>query len=413
MSYKKSALLLCIIILLFEMTVAFIGKINTREPWGDELRFYATIIDFGNSLTVDLLQHYNQMSTPLPFMMYAWWGKLFGFELFTLRIFSIILAFLTYLLFHRILYEKLTNKRFALYGTLFFMIHPYMVGLSIFVFTDTLAILFLLLGYYAFDKEKFALGIISLALAILCRQYMLFFLPPVFIYYALRLMPTRAFITSIVPALPYFLLIIFWGGTSPDNEFRNIYLNDGFSFQLNILFLYISLLFLYLLPFYFMTIKYFYKNKMILGSALAVSFLYFLCPIQPSIYSQDIGVYTVGLFHRALKFMIQSDTVIQGIFYLAVLLGLPVLFTFIKEVGSTFQKSNNSILFFSHAVFIFRLGEIFHANPPFCNTTITFVNRRQIYTSIILIVTFPNYGLAKINKINPPTILNIAGGFLL
>lgn len=356
-NYKKSALILFIIILLFEITVAIVGDISKREPWGDEIRLYDSVLVFGDGLSLDLLKHYRQMSTPLPFIMYAWWGKIFGSDLFTLRIFSIILALLTYLLFHRILFERLTNKRFALFGTLFLMIHPYMIGLSIFVFTDMPAILFLLLGYYTLGKDKFYLSAFFIALAILCRQYILFFLPAMFIYYAVQFNKTKSLspiAASILPALPYFLLILLWSGTSPDNEYRALYLSEKFSFHIDNLFLYISLLFLYLLPFYFFTIKRFFTNKKIIGTSLCLSLLYFLYPIQPSVYSQNIGVYTVGLFHKAFKYVIDSDNIIQVMFYITVLIGLPVLLTFVKEIYNSLRhKEHNQALLLNLIIIFF------------------------------------------------------------
>ncbi len=339
--YKKSALILFTIITLFEIAVALIGDIQNRAAWGDEVRLYASVLNFGDGLTLDLLTHYRQMSTPLPFIIYAWWGNLFGFELFTLRILSILIALITYMLFHRILFEQLRNKSFALIGTLFLAVHPYMVGLSIFVFTDMPSILFLLASFYALTKKNFYLSALFLTLSILCRQYILFALPPIFIYYALQYNQTKSLkplITSILPALPYFALILLWGGTSPDNEYRAMYLSQQFSFHIDNFFLYVALLLIYLLPLYFFTHNYFYSNKKILGISFVISLLYYYFPIQPAIYSQDIGVYTVGLFHKVLKFIISSDNIIQVIFYLLVLLGLPILLTIIKEIYTAINK---------------------------------------------------------------------------
>ncbi len=355
-TYKKSALILLVLILLFEITVAVYGDISTRKPWGDEIRLYASVLNFGEGITLDLITHYRQMSTPLPFIIYAGWGHLFGFDLFTLRILSIIIALLTYMLFHRILFQQLKKKSLAVIGTLLLVVHPYMVGLSIFVFTDMPAILFLLLGYYTLQKKKFYLSALFIALSILCRQYILFFLPPMFIYYALQYRETKSIhgmVASILPALPYFLLVLLWGGTSPDNEYRALYLNEQFSFHIDNFFLYVSLLFLYLFPFYFFTIKRFFAQKKILSLSFVLSLLYYFYPIQPSVYSQDIGVYTVGLFHKALKYMINSDTAIQVIFYISVIFGLTVLLTFIKEIYISFQKKEHNQTFFLNLIILF------------------------------------------------------------
>lgn len=336
-TYKKSALTLLMIIILFEVTVAFIGNIADRPGWGDEVRFHETIIKFGDSITLDKLKQYHQMSTPLPFIIYAYWGRLFGFDLFPLRILSIILAILTYMMFHRILYETTGNNKLSFLGTLFLVVHPYMVGLSIFVFTDMPAILSLLISYWGLRNNRYLIFTIFLTLSILSRQYMLFIIPAIIVYDFMnwiknkKISDFKTTLASFIATIPYLLLILFWGGTSPDNDLRQLYLTDGFFFKFNVLFLYIALLFVYLLPYYFFTWRRFYKDKIILGLSLLISFLYFLFPVTPSKYSVDIGVLTVGLFHKGLVYLFNSNTIIQIIFYISVLLGLPILLTFIKE----------------------------------------------------------------------------------
>ena len=354
-SYKKSAIIIFLIILSFELFVSLVGDIRTRVAWGDEVRLYASVLKFSGGISLDLLTHYRQMSTPLPFMIYAWWGKIFGLELFNLRILSIIIALLTYMLFHFILFQKLKNKKLALFGTLFLVIHPYMIGLSIFVFTDMPAILFLLVGYCALEKKQNTIAVIAFALSILCRQYMLFILPATFLY-LYESKPhqiIKASLISIAPALPYFALILLWGGTSPDNEYRALYLNQPFSFHINVFFLYISLLCIYLAPFYYFLRMTFYKNRFILLSSLCISALYFFFPIDAAQYSKDIGVFTVGLFHKAFKYIFHYDIIIQAIFYGAILIALPVLITFVKDSYTALIKKEMNETIFLNLIIIF------------------------------------------------------------
>ena len=354
-SYKKQALIIFSIIISFEIIVALIGDIRTREAWGDEIRLYASVLNFSDGVSLELLTHYRQMSTPLPFILYAWWGNLFGLELFNFRILSIIIAICTYMLFHYILFEKVKNKKLAVYGILFFVIHPYMVGLSIFLFTDMSAILFLLVGYCSIEKKKYTIAIVAFALSILCRQYMLFILPAIFLYlYSSK--PNqliKSALIAITPALPYFALIILWGGTSPDNEYRALYLSQPFAFHINVFFLYVSLLCTYLIPFYYFLGKTFYKNKHVLISSLLLSILYFFFPIDAAQYSKDIGVFTVGLFHKAFKYIFHSDLIIQLIFYISIVFALPLLITFIKESYLAFINKKMDEIIFLNVIIIF------------------------------------------------------------
>ena len=107
-----------------------------RPYWGDEIHFVETINRFGKNMGLNTIKHYNEMSTPLPFMLYALWGRIFGFEIHILRILSVIIAVATYILFHWLLFLIFGNIKVASLTSAFLVLHPYMVGFSVFVFTD-------------------------------------------------------------------------------------------------------------------------------------------------------------------------------------------------------------------------------------------------------------------------------------
>ena len=363
MGMKKSykyLLALSLIIMIFEIIVAYIGEIQTRQPWGDEIRLYASVLNFGDNFSFDLLKHYRQMSTPLPFIIYALWGKLFGFELFTLRILSILIAISTYLLFFNILYLETDNIKLSIVSTLFLVVNPYMVGLSIFVFTDMPTIFFLLLAYYAMRKQQMYLFTISLACSILCRQYILYVIPAFLIYFGYKYLIEKNKIdikwvsATLASLIPYGLLIILWGGTSPDNEYRAMYLTDGFYFHIDNFYLYTALLFIYLLPFYFFLSDKFYSSLKIMIPAAFCSLGYYYFPISPSKYSIDIGVYTVGLFHKVLVFLQIPTGMIEIIFFASTLLGLPILFTILSvSIKKLSEKNFDSKLLLSLLILFF------------------------------------------------------------
>src|SRR5437667_2479703 len=56
----------------FESLVVLLGL--GRPYWGDEAHFVQTIRRFADGITLDTLRHYPEMSTPLPFVLYAVWG---------------------------------------------------------------------------------------------------------------------------------------------------------------------------------------------------------------------------------------------------------------------------------------------------------------------------------------------------
>src|SRR5262245_29181081 len=105
-----------------------------RPLRGDEPHFVETIVRFGTSpLSLDLLAHYNEMSGPVPFVLYGTWGRIFGFEPQSLRLFSIGVAVFTYVFLYLFLQSESGNTRLALGGTAFVALHPYMLYLSLFI----------------------------------------------------------------------------------------------------------------------------------------------------------------------------------------------------------------------------------------------------------------------------------------
>jgi hypothetical protein len=168
-NYHKSLVLLFVLLLIFEGIVFYFGV--NRPYWGDEIHFVDTINRFGKDMSISTIKHYNEMSTPLPFIMYSVWGRIFNFNIQTLRIFSVIIAFVTYLLFHKLIFSIFNNSKIAIFATFFIVMHPYMVGLSIFVFTDMLAILFIVLSCVSIRNKNPIILLISLACGLLCRQY--------------------------------------------------------------------------------------------------------------------------------------------------------------------------------------------------------------------------------------------------
>jgi hypothetical protein len=90
-NYRPSFIYFLIAFIIFESIVVIAGDLN-REPWGDEYHFVQTVKQFGTNFSIETLTHYNEMSGPLPFIIYSLWGRVFGFDLFILRLLSILIA---------------------------------------------------------------------------------------------------------------------------------------------------------------------------------------------------------------------------------------------------------------------------------------------------------------------------------
>ncbi|MEW5993728.1 MAG: hypothetical protein AB1744_04950 [Candidatus Zixiibacteriota bacterium] len=352
--YRHSLIAFLVFLIVFQTAVIAIVGLD-RPLWIDEEHFVQTIRQFGEGISPTLLKHYNEMSTPLPFILYALWGRLFGFDIHVLRILSVIIALATYLCFHRLLSMVLDNSRVVFLAAVFLVIHPYMIGFSIFVYTDMLPIFLVILAFvFVFSRNAIGFGIAS-ACALLCRQYYVF-LPLAAVLFSLagifpaqnRARPPagfalKMFVASLLSPAPLGLLMLYWQGPAPQNEFSRSYLAQGLSFHPSHVTLYISLLFIYLLPIVLVYGRRLYENRVVLIISLCASFLYWSAPVGVSRIATTAGIETVGLLHRFLRSIWSIEVFAQTIFYLGFLLGLPIVLTAAKD---TYQRLRNRDLTF-------------------------------------------------------------------
>lgn len=327
-------------LILFVFLFAYVGVealFNLNRPyWGDEEHFAATVRQFGKELTVETIRHYEEMSTPLPFVMYAVWGHFFGFETQTLRIFSIILACLTYISLYHLLLSVFNNAKIALLTTAFVALNPYMLAFSIFVFTDMAAMLFLIICCIAVKDQNPILFAVSSAAGLLSRQYFAFLTVAAGEYYLIRLQHaerTKAIlmqISALISFLPLLALFWIWQGPNPDNSVKRLYEDELFRFHPNSLTLYIVMIFIYLLPLVLLKWNSFFTGFKSVMIAFAASWLYWWAPVSPSKASVEIDVDTVGVFHRALRSVLGSQLE-QLIFFLSFFLGLIIVLSLTRD----------------------------------------------------------------------------------
>ncbi len=348
--YLRSFLLILIILVVFE--VLLVSVVGLHQPyWGDEAHFVKTVRQFGNEISVSQLQHYNEMSTPLPFILYAAWGHVLGFDIATLRIFSLIIALITYLVFFHLAFSIFKNPGTAILITLFLLIQPYLIGLSIFVFTDMLMMLFLILGILAVRNSRPYLFSFAAAGGLLCRQYFAFFILAAGIYFLARLVLQKnkqsAFmlISTFLSTLPLIFLFILWKGFSPQNNMKALYLNERLHFHPDFLVLYISLFAVYLFPVIIYRWRSIYGNIRILAASVLVSGIYIFFPVYASKPAVAVNVLTVGFFHRLVRAIVGTGAD-QFVFYAAFLLSLPVVISIIRDGWRRVGKRDFDFLFF-------------------------------------------------------------------
>jgi hypothetical protein len=117
------------------------AAVRSRPPWGDEAHFLGTVRLFGQGISVDLLRTYPEMSAPLTYVLYAAWGRLAGFGTPELRLLSPVIASATGLLWFAFLKDHLRSRLAVSMSLATLVLNPYFIGLSVFVFTDMLALL--------------------------------------------------------------------------------------------------------------------------------------------------------------------------------------------------------------------------------------------------------------------------------
>ncbi len=401
--YHNSLILLIIFLIIFEGLVIYIAL--PRPYWGDERHFVATIMTFGEEMNLNTLKHYKEMSPPLPFILYAYWGKIFGFELYKLRFFSILIAFITYLLFHYLLFRIFENGIIALLSSIFLIIHPYMIGLSIFVFTDMLAIMFLLFALYGIIKNNWIIYTLAAISTLLSRQYTIFFILASGIYYLLHFLRNKEehiskkeallmILANGLAIIPLLALFIFWKGASPESETKYIYINEAFTFHISFLILYISQLFIYLLPLILLSYKYIY-NKKILISSLIVSSIYWFFPITPCKLAIEANVFTIGFFHRFLRIIFKNLFLEQIVFYLTLLFALPILYYILKD---TYLKIKEEKFNFTFLLNLFILSFLIIMPFSYLCWEKYFLPILPFTIIRILLIRFPNIQLNYLHK---------------
>lgn len=352
-SYFRSLFVFVGLIVIFQILVLwvvhprFINLVVTE--WSDEQHFLETIRLFASGLTLDNLKHYEDMSGPLPFLVYALWGKIAGMGLLSLRGLSILLFVATLLIFHRLAYLVSGDGRLALGAGVLLMLNPYMAGLSFLIFTDMPTLFFLVLLCHAIYRSWHPSVFLFCACVLLSRQYGVF-LPIAGIMYAVFRFPqdksVRRLITTVGTfcgaMLPLMALMVLWGGLCPDSNIRRIYAAETLRFHPSFLVLYTGTLFLMAFPLLLFHMKRIYGNANVLMGSFALSWFYWLMPVRATQYALDIGLHTVGIFDRLLELTVGisvwRDIVFQALFFL----GLPVLYYFARSVIQSALKKKVS-----------------------------------------------------------------------
>lgn len=323
--------------------------IGLNHPfWTDEHHFYTTIKLFYESISINNLKHYNEMSTPFPFIIYSLWAKIGGLNLAWLRILSIIVALLTYLMFFKVLINNQFNKRKAAFSTIFISLNPYMIGTSFFVYTDMITVFCIVTSIYFFQKNNIVMVSICCAFALWCRQYAVYYIGSLCIYYFLQYVKNKqiqSFWNSIIIGSSIFSLVpllFLWRDLSPVNDLKSLYLDKTLFYQFNGLSAYVISIAIYCFP---LVCIYLFKNRQMFNIYsiflfVVFSFYYVFFPIAPSECGIEAGFINIGFADKILHKLISNVSLIHIIYQVLFCLGLTCIW--ILYVNA--KRSNLSLL---------------------------------------------------------------------
>ncbi|KQS32679.1 hypothetical protein [Dyadobacter sp. Leaf189] len=170
-SKKRNATLFLVILFI---AVFFLKQRFTVSLYQDEFHYLPTAVYFSPEPipSIDLLKSYNELNTPIPFILGGWVVSLFGESIQALRLLTFVFSFGLLMLF--VWNSPQKSKRFWLcLGGLLLFPNYYLV--SVYYYTDIFAMFFVLAGIVAYIKRVHWAGMLLFAAAVCCRQYMLAF----------------------------------------------------------------------------------------------------------------------------------------------------------------------------------------------------------------------------------------------
>lgn len=322
--------------ILYELLCYFF--IVLKKPiTGDEHHFYETIVNFSKNLTLGAIVSYDELITPLTFIIYGWFAKTFGTDLHTVRIVSLIIGFLTHILFF-VLMKDILRKPFIYWGLfVIWLLNPYILGFNGLVFTDGLSNLLIISFLFAIYKNHYAFAFLASALLIYTRQYNILIVGAAGIYYlflalkgqGLNLKMLLSLALGSATIIPLFIM---WRDFSPVGAMSDKLAAVPFMFYAESLPVYVYCIFIFVLPISAVIIWYSKISKREWYLIIILTLFYYnLFPVAPSFIAVQDGFYTVGLFDKLVTLIFGNSLVKHLTLYLSCLFGSVLFYLFVKE----------------------------------------------------------------------------------
>lgn len=310
----------------------------------DEEHFIATIEFFGNNYQPGTALDYPEMTGPLFYYVYALWGKMSGFSPDNLRILNLLLSAVTFILMYVLYGRVLRDLKIVLSGMILLLLNPYYAGLSMHVFTDMSALLFIVLIALAVYLRNPSLLLISTACALLTRQYSVFLVISAAVYFFLLYrvrgrFRTGSFIALLCGVFPILALMLLWKGAAPPSGILRWVIDDGSVYRLRYIYIYIIFMTISLLPVLIYAYRTLLKNGLNILAGFLLSLTYFFLPVRSSFVTlEQTGRTTVGLMHGFMRGLLNNSHLEQFFLWIFCWAGFVTLLhmirTDIKRMGS-------------------------------------------------------------------------------
>jgi DIE2/ALG10 family len=189
------------------------------EPTRDEVHFWATTLQFTASPipTIELLRSYNELNTPVPFMVWGWIEWAGGGGIVAGRLFNLLLSAAVLFLIGCAGPAGSWRPVLAAVGLAAF---PYFLGTGVLLYTDMPAAAAVVAGVMLHGHGRHAWSAVCFALAIASRQYMIAF-PLALAAHELwsrragEARPVIAWIAPLLAALTLAGWVALFGGLAP------------------------------------------------------------------------------------------------------------------------------------------------------------------------------------------------------
>ncbi|MCE7042231.1 hypothetical protein [Dyadobacter sp. CY312] len=223
-------------LLLLFIAVFFLKDNFNGALYQDEHHYLTAAVTFSKEPipSIHLLKSYNELNTPIPFILGGWVVSIFGENIQYLRLLTFGVSFLLLMTFVWSAPNKSRRFFICLAGLLAF---PNYYLCSVYYYTDIFAMATALAGAVAYVKGRHWLAVVFFVASVCCRQYMLAF-PAAVVCYELFVILKRSanvsqfisnmlsdrtwmlYVAAVLSIVPWILL---WNGPAPSSVMADQY----------------------------------------------------------------------------------------------------------------------------------------------------------------------------------------------